>query len=202
MTTLALIGLAAAAFATTNVDDLLLLLGFMADARFGFREVLAGQMLGIGILTALSLLAASMAAAVPAAWVGLMGLAPIGIGIRMLWLQRHGPEESDPRAAVASGGAHRRPAATVALVTLANGGDNIAAYTPIFATETGPERTAMIAVFAALTLVWCLMARWLVGHPAYGAPLRRYGRRALPALLIGLGLLILARSGSIGLLGP
>ena len=141
MTTLALIGLAAAAFATTNVDDLLLLLGFMADARFGFREVLAGQMLGIGILTALSLPCRIDGGRGP----GRLG-GPDGPGAdrdryqdalaAAAWTRRN--PTLGPRSR--PGGAHRRPAATVALVTLANGGDNIAAYTPIFATETGPER--------------------------------------------------------------
>ena len=201
MTMLALIGLAAAAFASTNVDDLLLLLGFMADPRFGFRPVLVGQMLGIGVLTAVSLLGASLAAAIPAAWVGLMGFAPIGIGLRMLWRRRRTAEAPGPEPAAETADPSRSPAVTVALVTVANGGDNIGAYTPIFATETGADRAAMIAVFAALTLVWCVAARWLVDHPAYGAPLRHHGRRVLPFLLIGVGLLILGKSGSIGLWG-
>lgn len=37
-------------FASTNLDDIFALVGFFADARFGSREILIGQYLGIGVL--------------------------------------------------------------------------------------------------------------------------------------------------------
>ena len=88
----------------------------------------------------------------------------------------------------------------VAAVTIANGGDNLGIYTPLFATRTGPEVALLIAVFAILTGVWCLLAHGLVNHPALGAPIRRYGRRVLPFVLMGLGVLILYEAGTLSLL--
>jgi cadmium resistance protein CadD (predicted permease) len=42
-----------------------------------------------------------------------------------------------------------------------------------------------------LLWLWCLAARWLVHHPAAGAPLRRYGPGLVPWVLVALGVWIL-----------
>jgi cadmium resistance protein CadD (predicted permease) len=88
----------------------------------------------------------------------------------------------------------------VAAVTMADGGDNVGAYTPLFATETAGERLVTVVIFAILTLVWCAVAAWLVRHSAFGGTIRHHGQRALPFVLIGLGTLILYRAGSFDLL--
>ena len=59
---------------------------------------------------------------------------------------------------------------------------------------------AIGGVFAAMTLVWLAVARWLVNHRTIGVPIRRYGGRALPFVLIALGLYILYDTGTFGLL--
>ena len=81
--------------------------------------------------------------------------------------------------------------AQVTIVTIANGADNIAVYVPLFATRDGVAVAVMAAVFVVMIALWCIGARWLVHHPAAGAPLRRWGPRAVPWVLIALGLWIL-----------
>ena len=120
---------------------------------------------------------------------GLLGVAPIVIGIGKLL--RLGKEEEGQPTAVGI--------LQVATVTIVNGGDNIAAYTPIFATQGSRDMIATLAIFAVLTLVWCFAALGLVRHTALGKPLRRYGHVLLPFILIGLGGLILYRSGALHL---
>jgi cadmium resistance protein CadD (predicted permease) len=79
----------------------------------------------------------------------------------------------------------------VAAINIAAGGDNIGVNTPLFATATGEAIALYGAVFAVLTGVLCWAAHRLVTHPALGAPARRWGPRAVPWVLIGLGLWIL-----------
>lgn len=55
-------------------------------------------------------------------------------------------------------------------------------------------------VFVLMTWLWLVGARWLVGHPSLGTPIRRHGRRIAPFVLIGIGVLILHEAGSWGLL--
>ena len=181
--------LSTGAFVSTNIDDLFLLVGYFSDRSFSRDLIFAGQILGMAGIVAISLVAASVALAISPAHVGLLGFAPIIIGMgRLLRLGK--TEQGQPTAA---------GILQVATITIVNGGDNIAAYTPIFATEGSLEMSATLAIFAVLTLVWCFAALGLVRHTALGKPLRRYGHVLLPFFLIGLGVLILYRSGAVDL---
>jgi cadmium resistance protein CadD (predicted permease) len=181
--------LSTGAFVSTNIDDLFLLVGFFSDRSFSRGLIFAGQIVGMAIIVAISLAAASAALAISPQRVGLLGVAPIVIGIGKLL--RLGKEEEGQTTAVGI--------LQVAAVTVVNGGDNIAAYTPIFATQASRDMIATLAIFALLTLVWCFVALGLVRHTALGKPLRRYGHVLLPFILIGLGGLILYRSGAVNL---
>ena len=141
-------------------------------------------------IVAISLAAASAALAISPQHVGLLGIAPIVIGTGKLLRLGKTEEQAQPAAV---------GILQVATVTIVNGGDNIAAYAPIFATQATREMMATLAIFVVLTLVWCFAALGLVRHTALGKPLRRYGHVVLPFILIGLGVLILFRSGAINL---
>ena len=187
-------------FAATNIDDTFVLLGFFADPKYRAHRVVIGQYLGIATLVAISLLAALIALVIPPAYVGLLGLVPIAIGSRKLidlWGGRDKEEEELERHP-ASGA--RGQVFAVAAVTIANGGDNIGVYTPVFAVRSGIETAVIIAVFVLMTAIWCAIAHWLVHHRTIGAPIRKYGHLILPPLLIGLGLSVLLESGSFALL--
>ena len=190
MNFLSLALLSTGAFVSTNIDDLFLLVGFFSDRSFARSHVFAGQILGMAIIVAISLAAASVALVISPQRAGLLGVAPIVIGIGKLLRVGKAEEEAEPMAV---------GILQVATVTIVNGGDNIAAYTPIFATQGSRDMIATLTIFALLTLVWCFLALGLVRHTALGKPLLRYGHVLLPFILIGLGGLILYRSGAINL---
>jgi cadmium resistance protein CadD (predicted permease) len=182
--------LSTGAFVSTNIDDLFLLVGFFSDRSYSRVHIFGGQILGMAIIVAISLGAASAALAISPQRVGLLGVAPIVIGIGKLLRLGKAEDEGQPTAV---------GVLQVATVTIVNGGDNIAAYTPIFATQGSRDMIATLAIFAVLTLAWCFAALGLVRHTALGKPLRRYGHVLLPFILIGLGGLILYRSGVVNL---
>lgn len=171
----------AAAFAATNVDDLLLLIAFFAAGTYRARDVVLGQYAGIGLLFAASAAASLVSLVIPASHLSLLGLLPVLIGLKQLF-RKDAPEKTVPATS---------DLLSVAAVTVANGGDNIGVYTPLLATSSAQAICAMGAVFAAMTALWCLAARWLVQHPAAAASIRRYGPKAMPFVLIGIGVFIL-----------
>ena len=194
------LGVAVVVFASTNIDDLFVLMGFYAEPRFRSRDVVAGQYIGIAALFAASVIFSLVSLVIPEAYVGLLGLVPIVIGGRQLFDLRRGRESAEEGLQpIADGGGHVR-ALTVAAVTIANGGDNIGVYTPLFATRTGYELALIGVVFAVMTALWCAVGRWMVRHRTLGAPIRRYGHRIVPFVLIALGVLILHDAGSFELL--
>jgi cadmium resistance protein CadD (predicted permease) len=185
-----LVLLSTGAFVSTNIDDLFLLVGFFSDRSFSRSHIFVGQILGMAAIVAISLAAASAALAISPQRVGLLGVAPIVIGIGKLLRLGKAEDKGQPTAA---------GILQIATVTVVNGGDNIAAYTPIFATEGSQDMIATLAIFTVLTLVWCFAALGLVRHTALGKPLRHCGHVLLPFILIGLGGLILYRSGAVNL---
>jgi cadmium resistance protein CadD (predicted permease) len=190
---LAGIGLTVAAFASTNIDDAFLLVAFFADRNFSARDVIVGQYIGIGALYAISATAALISLIIPPAYIGLLGIVPIAIGARKLINLRRGQKEEKVET-VSISAAHVR-SLTVAAATIANGGDNIAVYTTLLASRSGSEVPVAGIVFAVMTGLWCVAAHWLVNHRGLGAPIRRQAHRVVPFILIGLGVLILIKTG-------
>jgi cadmium resistance protein CadD (predicted permease) len=191
----ALLGLAVVLFLSTNVDDLVVLIAFFANARFRARDVVAGQYVGITVLFIVSVAGALLTLAIPKAYLGLLGIFPILVGVKKLLELRHDRVEGDPTKAVTNGSYGN--IASVALVTVANGGDNIGVYIPSFAVHSGGQVAMIAVVFVAMTALLCLLAHGMVNHPRLGAPLRRYGHIFAPLVLIALGIVIIHDAGSI-----
>lgn len=200
MSLVTLLGLGIVVFASTNIDDIFVLLGFLADPHFRVRNVATGQYLGFGVLALASVVASTISVVLIPAHVGLLGVLPILIGIARLlafWRTETGNEESKRR--VGNWGSLQQ-IGTVATVTIANGGDNLGIYTPLFATQAIYETVIVLIVFAIMTGLWVGLAYWLVRHPTAGYPIRRYGHIFVPFLFIGLGLIVLSDAGSLDLL--
>jgi cadmium resistance protein CadD (predicted permease) len=195
---LPILGLALVLFISTNIDDIFVLLSFFADPEFRPSQVVTGQFAGIIVLIALSMGGSLLALVVAPAYVGLLGIAPLMIGIMKLIRLRRNEEEEEKQALPPGRGAAR--IASVALVTLANGGDNIGVYVPVFAQRSPGELALFALVFLLLTAVWCLIGYSLVRHPRLGAPIRRYAGPLTPFILIALGLYILIESKAYTLL--
>ena len=193
-------GVAAALFAATNIDDLVVLVAFFADRRVSPRLVVAGQFLGIATLVGTSLLLAAAALVLPAAWVGLLGVVPILLGVRTLLQRRAASQGDDESAAPPRRG--RSEVLAIAGVTVANGGDNLGVYTPVFAVLEPGEVLTTALVFAAMTGAWCAAGYALVANPLIGDRIRRLGHALLPFVLIAVGVLVLLHADTLSLLRP
>jgi len=183
----------AVVFAATDIDDLVLLTAFFADERMRRGAIVAGQFLGIGALTAASAIAAIAALAVPPHWPSLLGAIPLLMGLWKAWELIRGQggdsddESEDARRAAGRPGSQ---VLMVAAVTIANGGDNLSVYIPLFASNPAGVPVFVI-VFAVMTALWCAAAHTFVKHPAGAALMQRFGHLILPAVLIALGAWIL-----------
>ena len=197
MDILSQLGIGTVVFASTNIDDIFLLSAFFSDPHLKRRSVVAGQFLGIGVLVAASAIAALLALAVPEGWIGFLGLVPLGLGVqRLIALRRRAgrPAEGEEQSTLAAEQSVERrthsQVLAVAGVTVANGGDNLGVYIPLFASATGAI-PVYAAIFAVMTALWCWLAYRLVNNRWVGERVRHYGHRALPFVLIILGLYIL-----------
>ena len=70
------------AFASTNIDDLFILTLFFGNKKIKQPEIIAGQFLGIVALIAVSLLGSLIGLVVDPAYIGILGLVPIYLGLK------------------------------------------------------------------------------------------------------------------------
>jgi cadmium resistance protein CadD (predicted permease) len=171
-------------FAATNLDDIFLLTVFFAR-RVPPRRVIAGQYLGFAVIVAVSIAAAGVVGfTIPRAWIRLLGLLPMGIGLKELF-QMHTLNPTHVREPNGSLGV-----LSVAAATLANGADNIGIYVPFFLVNR-THLPSILAVYGLLVFVWCVAARWLGSHPVVLKTLDRWGHWVVPFVLVVLGMYIL-----------
>lgn len=187
---------AAALFAATNVDGLLVLSLFFTlgtGHRGATARTVIGQYLGFAAILAVSLAAASGSSVLPGSLRPLLGLLPLALGLRAAWHAVR--EHRSARSEAPDAAKHAGPGAfEVAGVTFANGGDNVSAYVPVLAAAGTGGRIAYSALFLVLVAVLCAVGRLLAARPLFARTVGRWGRVLLPLVLITIGLSLLAHA--------
>jgi cadmium resistance transport/sequestration family protein len=190
------------AFVVTNLDDIFILILFFSDRKFIFRNIIAGQFLGIGTLIFVSFLGSFIGLVIDLKYVGLLGLVPIYMGLKSfiaLWTRGESEEEIPINLNSENSGSHLRQIVSVASVTVANGGDNISIYLPLYATFSYSGKVTMTLVFLVMTAVWCFIASHLSNYPIIKLSLEKYGHIVTPFVFILLGIYIMYESNTFDL---
>lgn len=185
---------AATVFASTNLDDLVVVASFFSEPKARWRNVVGGQFIGMGALVFASALGAIGALTLSRGFIAYLGIAPVAAGLYRLWRVRQpdvrecGPAAHDRRE-------RRLDPITVAIVTMANGADNLSVYVPFFA-KAPSHIMVYVATFACLTGLWCLAGFLLVNHTVFSSAIRRISRVILPIVMIIIGLSLLTDAHS------
>jgi cadmium resistance protein CadD (predicted permease) len=187
------------AFISTNIDDIFILTLFYGNRRFKSTEIVIGQLLGISTLIGISIIASLAGLIIDKAYIGLLGFLPIYLGIKSLWhALKKSDDETTDNFEIAQHS--KRHVLGIAGVTIANGGDNVGIYIPLFAALSYADEVVTIVVFLLMTLVWCALAKYLTDHPYVAKIIDRYGHIVAPVVLVFLGIFILYESGSYHLI--
>lgn len=190
---------AIAVYISTSIDYLFILLIIFSQAytQKGLRQIYFGQYLGTGILVAVSLFAAYVLNFIPQDWMfGLLGLIPIYLGIRVAMGGEEEAEEEEVVEKLESRGSNRL-FWTVALITIASGGDNLGIYIPYFTSLSVSEIVIAIVVFALSIAVLCYISYRLAKISFVSETLEKYERIIVPIVFIGLGIFIMLENGTI-----
>ena len=188
-------------FIATNIDDIVILSLFFGRGQGQpgpTRRILAGQYLGfVGILGAA--VAATFGAQVllPEEILPYFGLIPLGLGLWAAWQAGRNRGQEDDDEAQLEG--KRVSVWAVAAVTFANGGDNIGVYVPVFVSISWSAVLAYCVVFLLLVAALVFLAKWISSRKPIAEALERWEHILFPAVLIGLGVIILVSGGAFGL---
>ena len=188
-------------FIATNIDDVVILSLFFARGQGQpgtTRRILVGQYLGfLGILGAAVAAAFGAQVLLPEEVLPYFGLIPLGLGLWAAWQAWKNRGQDDDDEAHLEG--KRVSVWTVAAVTFANGGDNIGVYVPVFVSVSWGAVLAYCIVFLALVAVLVFLAKWISSRKPIAEALERWEHILFPAVLIGLGIVMLVSGGAFGL---
>lgn len=195
-------------FATTNIDDIFILLALFSQVRteatriegIAVREkakikklyIVIGQYFGFSLIISLSIIGSLSSFFIPVSWIGLLGFVPIYMGVKGLLSIRS--NKSNEVIDNVSGSLFK-----VASITLANGADNISIYIPMLASQTLEANIVTLIIFFSMIAIWCFISYILIRTPILAKALEKNGHIIVPIVLIGLGIFILFRSDTITL---
>ena len=155
--------------------------------RINSRDIVIGQYLGFALLVLISLLATFGITLLADQWVGLLGLMPMYLGVR-LFIKG---EDDDDDNILSRLNKFNKFYLSVAFITFANGGDNIGIYVPIFSTLETNQLIITVVTFFIMVAIWCLLGYRLARFRFVSETLEKYGRWIIPIVFIGLGIYIM-----------
>ena len=184
-------GVTLAAFASTNIDNLLLLTVLQGQARQNTLAVFCGYVGAIVVFVLIGLIATRLADALPVDKIGYLGLVPIALGVcRLIGLRRSAGNGEAVAPAQALG------VAAVGALTLANGGDTLAVLLPLFAETEDSLIWVLAGTIVSAAVLWFALSRAVAKHPWVQRTLPRVERWLVPTLLIVIGFYILLNTST------
>ncbi|HEZ0738140.1 CadD family cadmium resistance transporter [Neisseria meningitidis] len=185
----------------TAVDLLIILMLFFAKrkSRKDIINIYLGQFLGSVSLILLSLLFAFVLDYIPSKEIlGLLGLIPIFLGIKVLLLG-----DSDGEAIAKEGlrKDNKNLIFLVAMITFAScGADNIGVFVPYFTTLNLANLIVALLTFLVMIYLLVFSAQKLAQVPSVGETLEKYSRWFVAVVYLGLGIYILVENNSFDML--
>ena len=188
-------------YSGTTVDLLIILMLFFAKrkSRKDIINIYLGQFLGSVSLILLSLLFAFVLHYIPSKEIlGLLGLIPIFLGLKVLFLG-----DSDGEAIAKEGlrKDNKNLIFLVAMITFAScGADNIGIFVPYFTTLNLADLIVALLTFLVMIYLLVFSAQKLAQVSSVGEILEKYSRWFIAVVYLGLGMYILIENNSFDML--
>ena len=182
-------GVAVLGFAATNVDSLFLLVSLLVEGGVR-RVVLVGYGVSIVLVVGVAWFVAQLGDWLPPRTVDLLGFVPLGMGAyALVGLWREKGSDQPARSAATS-----VPAVVILMISIS--ADNFGVLIPLFAETPRPGDGVIATAVLASGLLWCGLALRLSRNTMLRGLFTRWGPRAVPLILIFMGIYILMDSAT------
>lgn len=182
-------------YLATSIDEMPVL--FMLYTKGGNKgkgkTITITYFIGTFLLVALGLLGAFGLVQIPLKWViGLIGLIPLGMGLKVLIIG-----DDDEEKAMETAKNQKSLWAQVLVITLALGADDLGVYIPLFTTLTGGKILLMIFVFAFGVVIMCLISYRLTQIDQLKKFIEKQDRYFTGLVFIAIGILVIIKCGTV-----
>ena len=178
--------LVASSFFATNVDNLLLLVGWMLGGRVSMGRLAAAYAITVIAVLLASLALGLSANLIPIDYIGYLGLVPILLGVKLfadqVRFRSHGPSSAS------------MPNFSVAVVTttlFSNSVDTMLVFAPLFADSSARTDRVIVAAYLFMALIWFLFARVVSQRAGQVQRISAAAQWLTPLIMIAVGLYIL-----------
>ena len=192
---IAIIPIAAGAYVATNLDNFILLVSLLARYRNHTSNVVAGYFTCMLILGFVGLWIGKAANIAPVEYMGLLGFVPISIGVVELIQLRRGKAKVTVAKEKSVDGV-QKVFMTTLFSQLGNGADTIVVFGVLFIDSMPSADILTILTLAAMAVIFVFVSIYAVRHPALCEWIDRYAYRAMPFVLIIVGVYILANTAT------
>jgi cadmium resistance transport/sequestration family protein len=181
-------------FVATSVDELVVLTTIFAYAerRKAVGQVYAGQLIGQAVILTISVLAAFGIESISQKGIGLLGVLPIVLGIRILFGGNEDDQAQETAIRLGSGAGFTL---TVALIAIGGGGEELAVFVPFLGSLAMPELVVALLTLLLLVPVWCRISQRIASIKRIQELIARYQRIFVPVVFITLGVFVIIDSG-------
>lgn len=182
-------------YIATSIDEIpvLFMLYTKSSNRGKGKVITSVYFTGTFLLIAVGLLGAFGLVLIPVKWaVGLIGLLPLAMGIKILI-----KGDQDEEEALAAGSRRKSLWAQVLVITLALGADDLGVYIPLFTTLSGWQVLLMLSVFAIGTGILCFISYRLTHIDALAEFIEKQERIIIGLVFIAIGILVLFECGTV-----
>lgn len=185
-----LLGLVAIAFASTNLDNLLLLVSWQVGGGLTRGQLFRGYSLGMLGVLVVSLALGLVGYLFPLEYLGYLGIIPILVGLKILLDELRG-KSGETEAVLVSGSL-----VAVAATQLSNGVDTVLVFAPLLADSLIHFDLAIAMLFLIMIVLWFALAQLLSHQMGRLSIVDRLGRWLAPLVMIGVGLYILSNTST------
>ena len=186
---LLLASVAALGFAATNLDSLLLLVSLLAGGSVR-RVVLVGYGVSLVLVLGVAWFVAQLGDWLPARAVDLLGFVPLAMGVYALVELWRDDGSGQPATSLATS----VPAVAVLMISIS--ADNFGVLIPLFAETPRPGDGVIATAVLASGVLWYGFALRLSQNTTLRGLFDRWGPRAVPLILIFMGIYILMDSAT------
>jgi cadmium resistance transport/sequestration family protein len=188
-------------YIATSIDYIVILVVLftqMKKRKNGVRDIVLGQYLGFTILIVISLLAAFGLAFIPQQWIGLLGLIPIFIGLKVLFEKDEGDEEDEE--ILESTNRFSSFILSVTVIMLAAGGDNLGVYIPYFTVLNTIELIVTIVIYYIAAAVLLYLCQRVSAVKGISETVEKYEEIIVPIVFLALGIMIMSENGTFSMI--
>jgi cadmium resistance transport/sequestration family protein len=185
-------------YIATSIDYIVILVVLFAQMKSRIKDIVLGQYIGFTVLIIISLLASFGLAFIPQQWIGLLGLIPIFIGLKVFFEKED--EEDEEEEIVESTNRFSSLILSVAAIMLAAGGDNLGVYIPYFTVLNTIELIVTIVIYYVAAAVLLYLCQRVSAVKGISETVEKYEKIIVPIVFLALGIMIMFENGTFSMI--